>query len=190
MKMMKLHCPHCGARLEVDNGLDTFFCMHCGHKIVLDQQSKEIIRAKVMVKHMEHQERMADKRHEQERFKIAAENRKERKSWLTLIALWIGLMLGIGAIVLIGSLGAARQEAQLQGIVTEIMTDIRNGQYAEAYIKASSLYWDASWSDEGKEKWDATRKTVIRQIQEAEREATGVVTYEAEEGNWLSDLLN
>jgi hypothetical protein len=39
-----------------------------------------------------------------------------------------------------------RQEQQLQWIVNQIMVDIENDNFAYAYIKANSPYWDDSYS--------------------------------------------
>ena len=71
--------------------------------------------------------------------------------------------------------------------VDEIEIDIENGDFSSAYIKAETLYWDSSWSSEGKKKWNSTRKAVIKQIQEAEINETGTITYKS---NWLSDIFN
>ena len=64
----------------------------------------------------------------------------------------------------------------MQSIVDQIMIDIENEDFAEAYVKANSLYWDDSWTSEGEEKWDAIRKEVIKQIEEAEKKATGTTS--------------
>lgn len=57
------------------------------------------------------------------------------------------------------------------------MIDIDNGDFSSAYVKANTLYWDDSWTSEGEDKWDATRKEVIKQIEEAEKKATGTTSY-------------
>lgn len=49
MKLQSLNCPNCNATLEIENGVDTFFCMHCGHKIVLTDMSDAAYRAKVQI---------------------------------------------------------------------------------------------------------------------------------------------
>lgn len=43
-------------------------------------------------------------------------------------------------------------------------------------MRANSLYWDDSWTSEGEDKWDATREEIIKQIEEAEKKATGSTT--------------
>ena len=50
-----------------------------------------------------------------------------------------------------------------------------------SYVKANSLYWDDSWTSEGEDKWDATRKEIIKQIEEAEKNATGSTTNSSDE---------
>lgn len=46
MELQSLYCPRCGANLEIEDGLDTFFCKYCGNKIVLAGQSDAAYRAK------------------------------------------------------------------------------------------------------------------------------------------------
>ena len=38
-KVKSVTCPKCGAILTVDEGLDSFFCMHCGQKIDLSDDT-------------------------------------------------------------------------------------------------------------------------------------------------------
>lgn len=49
------------------------------------------------------------------------------------------------------------------------MIDIKNEDYEEAYVKANSLYYTSDWSNEIKNKWDNTKKSVIEQIEKAEK---------------------
>ena len=58
MKLISLQCPHCNATIEVQDGLDTFYCNYCGNKIMLDGMSDAAYQAKVQIKGMEHEERM------------------------------------------------------------------------------------------------------------------------------------
>ena len=64
MNVISLKCPNCGGELEVEDGLDTFYCKYCGHKIVLDGQSEYVIKAKVDIERMKHEERMYQMREE------------------------------------------------------------------------------------------------------------------------------
>ena len=181
MELKSLFCPNCGASLEVEDGLDTFFCKYCGYKILLQGQSKAAYDAKVRVKHMEHKERLQDKRDAQERYRMEFKQKDERRT----LAIVFGILGAIIAMCLIisavGNAGAKKQDRELQAIVDQIMIDIENEDFAAAYVKANSLYWDDSWTSEGEDKWDATRKEIIKQIEEAEKNATGSTTNSSDE---------
>ena len=181
MELKSLFCPNCGASLEVEDGLDTFFCKYCGYKILLQGQSKAAYDAKVRVKHMEHKERLQDKRDAQERYRMEFKQKDERRT----LAIVFGILGAIIAMCLIisavGNAGAKKQDRELQAIVDQIMIDIENEDFATAYVKANSLYWDDSWTSEGEDKWDATRKEIIKQIEEAEKKATGSITNSSNE---------
>lgn len=181
MELKSLFCPNCGASLEVEDGLDTFFCKYCGYKILLQGQSKAAYDAKVRVKHMEHKERLQDKRDAQERYRMEFKQKDERRT----LAIVFGILGAIIAMCLIisavGNAGAKKQDRELQAIVDQIMIDIENEDFAAAYVKANSLYLDDSWTSEGEDKWDATRKEIIKQIEEAEKKATGSTTNSSNE---------
>lgn len=181
MELKSLFCPNCGASLEVEDGLDTFFCKYCGYEILLQGQSKAAYDAKVRVKHMEHKERLQDKRDAQERYRMEFKQKDERRT----LAIVFGILGAIIAMCLIisavGNAGAKKQDRELQAIVDQIMIDIENEDFAAAYVKANSLYWDDSWTSEGEDKWDATRKEIIKQIEEAEKKATGSITNSSNE---------
>ncbi|MBR4458573.1 MAG: zinc ribbon domain-containing protein [Clostridia bacterium] len=36
MKMIDLTCPNCGASLNIGEGMEKVFCMHCGHQLLID----------------------------------------------------------------------------------------------------------------------------------------------------------
>lgn len=181
MELKSLFCPNCGASLEVEDGLDTFFCKYCGYKILLQGQSKAAYDAKVRVKHMEHKERLQDKRDAQERYRMEFKQKDERRT----LTIFFGILGAVFAMCLIisavGNAGAKKQDRELQAIVDQIMIDIENEDFAAAYVKANSLYWDDSWTSEGEDKWDATRKEIIKQIEEAEKKATGSITNSSNE---------
>ena len=155
---------------------------------MLQDQSKAAYDAKVRVKQMEHQERLQDKRYAQERYRM----KSEQKNNILIFVISLGMIAAIMVMFYImdaeGDAGAEKQEQELQAIVDEIMIDIENGEFAEAYIKANSLYWDDSWTDDGEDKWNAIRKEIIRQIEEAEKNASGTSKYsDDEDGGWFSN---
>ena len=71
MQVIHLQCPSCGNNLEVEDGLETFFCQYCGHRIVLSGQSEHVIKAKVDIENMKHEERLR---------KIEIENEQVKRS--------------------------------------------------------------------------------------------------------------
>lgn len=81
MQMHVLKCPNCGANLDVEDGLDTFYCKYCGYKIVLEGQSDQAYRSKENIQRMRHKELMFDKKVEYEKYKDKKKNRRkgERK---------------------------------------------------------------------------------------------------------------
>ena len=181
MELKSLFCPNCGASLEVEDGLDTFFCKYCGYKILLQGQSKAAYDAKVRVKHMEHKERLQEKRDAQERYRMEFKQKDERRTLAIVFGIFGAIIAMCLIISAVGNAGAKKQERELQAIVDQIMIDIENEDFAAAYVKANSLYWDDSWTSEGEDKWDATRKETIKQIEEAEKNATGSTTNSSDE---------
>ena len=181
MELKSLFCPNCGASLEVEDGLDTFFCKYCGYKILLQGQSKAAYDAKVRVKHMEHKERLQEKRDAQERYRMEYKQKDERRTLAIVFGIFGAIIAMCLIISAVGNAGAKKQERELQAIVDQIMIDIENEDFAAAYVKANSLYWDDSWTSEGEDKWDATRKEIIKQIEEAEKNATGSTTNSSDE---------
>lgn len=181
MELKSLFCPNCGASLDVEDGIDTFFCKYCGYKIMLQGQSKAAYEAKVRVKHMEHKERLQDKKNAQERYRMESARKEQKWGLIVGLGILVAVMVLCFVITTVGNAGAKKQEQKLQAIVDEIMIDIENEDFAAAYIKANSLYWDGSWTSEGEDKWDATRNEIIKQIEEAEKAATGSSSHESTE---------
>ena len=62
MKFYSLKCPSCGSNLEIEDGLEYFYCKFCGAKIMTDHVSK----SELKIREMEHAERMADKEYKSE----------------------------------------------------------------------------------------------------------------------------
>lgn len=173
MKSNVLKCPNCGAPVEIENDLDVFFCKYCGYKIILEGQTDAVINAKVRLKDMEHKEKMWDKKYNYEKYK-GEQKRKCKKSKTKRIII-LSITIPLVFLMLFASLfysiklSSDNEEKELQKTVDEIMIDIKNEDYEEAYVKANSLYYTSDWSNEIKNKWDNTRKSVIEQIEKAEK---------------------
>ena len=106
MQMVKLVCPHCGAALSVENGLDSFYCQYCGGKILLTGQDKSIIDAKVKLKEFEHRERLQNNQYAfQERAQKSNQDyelKKRQNRFLTsflMISIIGGVILGVVMII-------------------------------------------------------------------------------------------
>lgn len=78
MKIIQLKCPSCGSALEAEDNLETFYCKYCGQKIILADQKKSVIGAKMFNSLLEHRERMYAMKAEEDRIK-REEALKERK---------------------------------------------------------------------------------------------------------------
>lgn len=171
MKLVTLKCPNCGADIEIENGIDTFYCKYCGYKIILDGQSDAAINAKVRLKEVESNERIKKEKLDFKREKDKERNKFIKKFFIGwgICILFLVLLFSIMAFLENKSVNA--QEKKLQAIVDEIMIDIDNGDFDEARVKANSLYWDSSWTSEPKKKWDQTRKEILKQIDKAEKDA-------------------
>lgn len=176
MKLNTLKCINCGASLEIEDGIDTFFCKYCGHKIILEKLSEASINAKIQIKKMEHQELMRDKQYEQQRYnfdkKVQHKNKESsRKLISSIIVISVFVLLFV---VILGSVyvKSVKEEQKLEAKVDEIMIDINNGDYDEAYIKANSLHYTSDWSSEVEDKWDNTRKALLEKIEQTEKESS------------------
>lgn len=189
MSIMKLHalkCPNCDASIEIEDGIDTFFCKYCGYKIYLDGMSDASINAKVQIKGMAHQEKMKTMQYEQERYKITKKEQRKTKEANRNVIYTVAIVAAviIFNVAVFGSMErkSIKEEQQLQATVQEIMADIESGNFDEAYVKANSLHYTAGWSDDIEKKWDETRKTLLKQIEQAEKDSEKKAN-EAEKGN-------
>lgn len=94
MKMYLMKCPNCGGQLEVDAGMESFYCKYCGTKIVVDKTELEIRRMEHEEKLKEHEERMKDKEIKSEKISAFSE---------TVYYIMIGVLMAImlaGAVIM------------------------------------------------------------------------------------------
>ena len=191
MKIVQMKCPNCKATLDVQNGIDTFFCTYCGTPLMLDGQSKTAIKARVRLKEMEHEERVQDRRYEHEertqRNKYDNEaarwsrkhksERFELKSKVVLIvapfaALMLYFIVMFSWIDRPSSAETKHNELteQLTELDKQIEDDILNGNYDAALLKTNRLRMDDGWSNESEAAWTEKRETYFAIIEEKQRE--------------------
>ncbi len=182
MKMYQLKCPACGGDIEIEKDRNSCFCSYCGTKVYVDDETYKVEITKnvnyhktytdeAKIRKIESEERMQER-------KLAAE-REERKNnkWSALGTVLIVFACIAGFCALYAGIfdsakeASDRQEQELQTIVDEIMQDIEDGNFDEAYIKAEKIRYTENWSSEIEDKWNATRKEIIAQIKKAEKEA-------------------
>lgn len=95
MEFIQLKCPNCQATLDAEDTLDTIFCKYCGTRIVVADQSKDIIEAKTKLKMADKQLEMEKERHRQKMEKKEFENRESNKIMYILLGLAVGGMIAL-----------------------------------------------------------------------------------------------
>lgn len=181
MDFKTLKCPHCGATLDCEDSLETFYCKYCGQKVILSGQSSDIINAKVKLKGIELLGELRDK-HYQAKENSRAEREKEREQsrkqsmWamLLLAGLLIFCLVSVESRAKNIEKEVAKMDSSLQASVVEILDDIEQGSYAAARIKAGNLYFTVTGSnrcDELTKKWDNTRNEILAIIDAEEAKA-------------------
>lgn len=85
-------------------------------------------------------------------------------------AVLVGLILMLVLLIGGGTSGATKEENRLNSLVTEIMADMKEGNYIEAKMKATQLKWTNSFdSTTKKAEWDEQRETILEQIEKLEQ---------------------
>lgn len=158
-----MKCPVCGGVVDLKGDEDTVTCQYCKTQLYVEEDNLVRTKAKVRMKEIEH---------ETARYKMAlddkaATRKSDNRFGLVLIVLPIILIVAASA-VLYG--GHGLKTKALEETVSEIQEDIDNENFDEARVKVESLR-DSDFSSDDKKRWDKTRKELIKQINEAEKEA-------------------
>lgn len=162
MELKILKCPECGASFESNDKVS--FCSHCGTKLFFDDGTQNInynykMEDVAKIKEIEvNKELELNKRQE--------ELRSQKKVGLGLILFFVIFIIGFSSLFMVIKKGSDSQERELQSIVNEVYVDINAGNYESALIKANSLHYTADWSSEIEEKWNDTRESLIKIIEE------------------------
>ena len=183
MKMVKLVCPHCGATLSIGDGIDSFYCQFCGGKILLTEQDKNTLDAKVKLKEFEHkerlkseelsyQERLQKSQQEHELRKIAEKGRTKRSNnrleglfILPLILLLILIMCAAAYSPIKHQVNIKR----LYSIEEQLGNAISEHNYERALFLANQLYCSDGWSNKDENAWNERREYYFSLINEAQR---------------------
>lgn len=169
-----MKCPNCGSNLSVKGK----FCPYCGTAIPDD----------VSIKIDTHQEILdhakVTKAQEEGKTKIARE--KTKRGCLTVIVVLIFAFVALAIYADYSDKKYRRErlsdsysspvftsESQkrhnveverLRKIEDEILEDIRNERYEQALIKAQTLYYADTYSQDTKKAWDNKRESLIREL--------------------------
>lgn len=171
MNLFTLECPHCKATLDVEDGLDTFYCKYCGAKLIVESMSDDSLNARVRLKEMEHEERLQDAEYEYKRFKMLHKAKEERSN--TRFAFIILGLMALPCILYFGGVSCSHNMhvSDLERIEASIQSDIMAGDYDSALIKTNQLRLDDHYSNEQTQSWDKKREMYIDIINEKKRES-------------------
>ena len=136
---------------------------------MLDRQSKAAYRAKTRIKEMEHDERMAAKQLEHEKYKITQKIKREGMDNKLVIALMVCIVLFLMITFACDKRESRKEEVQLQQLVEEVQTEIANKDFDAARIKVQSIRYTSGWSSDIEDKWDNIREELVKQLEDAEQ---------------------
>lgn len=175
MELHTLKCPNCDGSLEIEDGIDTFFCKYCGQKIILEGQSSETIKAKVKVKgfqhienlqktHLQHRESIQKSKDDLAKYKIDAKTKEDKRNYMFLVFLF-------GLLVLMAFLPSAvfsgdkrkhnAREKELQKIESQVVEYINQGDYDTALVYANQLRMDDGYSSSSTDAWNKKREEYL-----------------------------
>ena len=171
MELFTLECPKCNASLEIEDGLDTFYCKYCGTKLLVDGISGDSLNARLRVKELEHEERLQEADYDYKRFKLVHRSNEEH-SRMKHALIVLGLMMFF-LLVLIGGLYISHRltVSGLERLESEIQADITAGDYDSALLKTNDMVLGDSYSHDEKRAWDKKREMYVDLIKQKRREA-------------------
>lgn len=156
MKLKEIHCPACGATLNPVNGLDEFYCMYCGNRIVLDGLSDAAYRAKADVRKYEHEEyklqhesqekdRDIDRELRRAETQITIERMWQKESSKNTIKLIAALALVCASLAALGSLWR-QEDNDMQVVYDDVQSLYEQGEYDKALERLNDITsTDSDW---------------------------------------------
>ncbi len=139
MELKTLKCPNCGADLEIEDGIDTFYCKYCGHKIVLEGQSDAAYEAKAKVKEIEHEEKKQKANLDYKKFIEKNDNATSLKMISGLLLFIVGCFVFLQISGNRQAAAAAKQTEKFEKIENQVVEEIKNGDYDAALADAQML---------------------------------------------------
>lgn len=171
MKLKSLQCPGCGGMLEIEDGLDIFYCKYCGYKVVLSGQSKAAYDARTRVKELQYEQAAQERKYindveKWKRQEITEKNRFKRDQideFMTWIPFFIYLLIFLSPIIF-GEIKHFNEERELQKIVERIEEDIDEGDYDHALLLTNKLRIENGWFSFDSKEWEERRADYVRTI--------------------------
>ncbi len=101
MNVLTIRCPNCNADLDIENGIDSFYCKYCGTRIILSGQSDSAIKTKsinqlanrYLDQREENLKRRAEEKAKEAEFRRAQEEKASKETNHLLIGLGIFFIL-------------------------------------------------------------------------------------------------
>lgn len=124
---VKLKCPDCGARLDIDDNLETAFCMYCGAKVLVHDGNQSTYRN---VNESKERVRKAE---------IAANDKHSKRTYIILAGVAVFL------VIIMGFVFFTMQKEHTDSIINESISvtlsskDFKKMDYRDAKDKLKSL---------------------------------------------------
>lgn len=165
-------CPNCNGPLDSIAYKDVVKCPYCDTDI--DFSANKTITDRVFTIINQQQEMEAERRAE-ERRRQEIEDAKpfyKKKIFGAILLALLMPIIGIAMMEVPGYMSHKRSmenEAKLELLLQDINQDIANGDLDSAEIKANMLKEDSGYSMEVEQKWDDTRESVLKIIDEKKK---------------------
>ena len=159
MKLQTVKCPNCDKDLQLEDDVNSFFCKHCGQKIVLEAQSAKAAEESHPINVTQPQENVNS---------LQSSNAKstldERKLKLIIIgSIALAIFIVIRVLVSMGPKTKLNKETEneMKGIENQVVECINEGDYDKALLYANQLRIEGDYSISATSKWDEKREKYI-----------------------------
>lgn len=163
MKLHVLKCPECNANIEIEEDHSFCYCQYCGCKILVDDEVTTINKNININRNSIYTKRYINEA------EIIKEKSKAKGDKLVVILIVAMFLFSFGYFAML-KYSSYSEEKKLESIAEEVILDIKEGNYDDAYIKANTLHYTSGWSSDIEKKWDETRESLFEQIEKAKKE--------------------